>query len=441
MNKLEIELPIEDLDAVSSTETRGKLLKTMRQAFARLEPESLLQDCLKDVFRKGSHYRNIYVIGFGKASLKMYGGIREQVSGKAKYCGVIVPEGESEEGGFPELEILKGNHPIPSRATMDSSRRIIEPLSSLREEDLVLVLISGGGSALFEIPRKEYDIEDVGRTAKCLMGSGADIRELNAVRQAMSSVKGGKLAELLYPAEVHGFIISDVPGDNPSVIASGPLTRPAENSDFLERVLEKYSASCTRLKEIHLPGSGKSVEPKFFKHVTTKMVLKNMDFVNLITSLLEQAGETAIPLQEPVTGDVADVSKWFAEKMRRQFRISRKPVWIVGGGETTAKVHGNGQGGRNCELALRVALNMDDGEDFMFASLGTDGIDGASPAMGGISDRTLAERTSREEIEKYLSNSDSYTLLKKCDSAVVTGYTGTNVSDIFISYYAGRMEK
>lgn len=438
MNDLTEGLAIENFDSISSSEKRGQLLKLVEQAFSRLAPESLLKDCMRGILGKGAEYSNVYVIGFGKASLKMYGGIRNEISGAAKYCGIIVPDGEDGASEYPELEVLKGNHPIPALGSLESSRRILAPLKGLQEDDLVIVLISGGGSALFEIPEKGFTIDEIGNTAKCLMESGADIHELNAVRHVMSSVKGGKLARMLFPAEVHSFIISDVPGDDPAVIASGPLAKPSSDRAYMSGVVEKYSGKCKVLKRKEFLGPAEPVEPKVFKHVTNKMILKNMDFVNLISSMLAGSGDDIATIPEPVTGDVRKTAQWFAEKMRKQYRISGKPVWIVGGGETTAEVHGNGSGGRNCELSLRVALNMEEGEDFMFASLGSDGIDGSSPAMGGITDTQLMGKTSRDEIEASLSGSDSYTLLKKYDSAVMTGYTGTNVSDIFISYYAGK---
>lgn len=434
-------LKIEDLEKLSNTENRGKLLRIVEHAFSRLDPEYLLQDYARDILYKGAEYGNVFVIGFGKASLKMYRGIRKQTSGISRYSGIIIPSGEHIDGEYPELEILRGNHPIPANDTLTSSKKIMESLGDLHEGDLVLVLISGGGSALFEIPEENFTMETIAETAKCLMNSGADIQELNAVRQAMSSVKGGKLARKLFPAEVHGLIISDVPGDDPSVIASGPLTKPAHDTDYLGRVLEKYRQYCRLPEKDEILKSAVKIEPRFFSRITTKLILKNSDFVNLFTDLLNGMGETVVSLPDPVTGDVVETAEWFADRMRKQYRISDGPVWIVGGGETTAKVIGNGTGGRNCELSLRVALNMEKDEKFLFASLGTDGIDGVSPAMGGITDSTLMSRISRDEILESLANSDSYTLLNKYNSAIITGYTGTNVSDIFILYYGGKAEE
>ena len=433
-------LDITNYQALNSTEIRGKILKVVSEAFLRLDPEKLLGGCIKEILSGAREYRNVYVIGFGKASLKMYRGIRDRTSQIAKYSAVIIPEGEKVIDNYPELEILMGNHPVPSRETLFSSRKILESIGELHNDDLVIVLISGGGSALFEIPEEGYTIEKIGETAKCLMDYGADINELNAVRKTMSQVKGGKLARKLYPSEVYAFIISDVPGDNLSVIASGPLTRTEINAETLDHIVEKYGEKCGLPAKEDLVRHSGQTDVEYFRNVTTRVILKNSDFVNLMSTLLLESGEKVSALEHPVTGDVEETAQWFARKMRSQFELTGGPVWIVSGGETTVKVSGNGKGGRNSELALRVALNMGSEEKFLFAGIGTDGIDGTSPAMGGITDTSFLERCKKSEILNSLSMSDSYTLLNKYNSAIITGYTGTNVSDIYIAYYAGTGE-
>ena len=441
MSSVEKGLDIVNFADLNATSVRGRLLTVLEHAFLQLDPALLLDACVKEVLSDARTYRNVYVIGFGKASLKMYKGIRDRTSTIAGYSAVIIPEGEAVPENYPELEVLVADHPIPSSETQSASLRILEHLFNLRDDDLVIVLISGGGSALFEIPEGGFTIEMIGDTARCLMDSGADINELNAIRQAMSSVKGGKLAQKLYPSEVYSFIISDVPGDDPSVIASGPLTRPSRKADFLESVVDKYRGTCSLPSKEELARHFGNIDPGCFRHVTTRIILKNSDFVDLISALISDNGEKVMTLADPVIGDVTEVAKWFAERMRKQFAVSGGPIWIVGGGETTAKVRGSGKGGRNCELSLRVALNMERDEDFLFASIGTDGIDGASPAMGGITDTYFMEETGKDEILNSLATSDSYTLLNKYNSAIITGYTGTNVSDIYIAYYGGRKGK
>ncbi len=433
-------ITIDNEKQVNTSIYRDRLLTVLKQAFTALDPEHLVAECTEKLLSGKSKYGHVHVIGFGKASLKMYEGIRNITSGISSYSAIIIPEGQEAATKYPELELLRGNHPIPAQDTLTSSRKMMNGLSTLNEDDLVLVLVSGGGSALFEIPEEIFSIDSIAETAKCLMNSGADIHELNAVRQAMSSVKGGKLAKRLYPAEVHAFIISDVPGDDPSVIASGPLTKPSYSPDFFKKVLEKYSDSCDLDGVAKIPDRSNIVEARFFQKVTTRLILKNRDFVDMIGTHIGDPGEKVVTLPEPITGDVVETAEWFADRMRKEYRKSGNPIWIIGGGETTAKVVGKGKGGRNCELALRVALNMEKDENYLFASLGTDGIDGVSPAMGGISDTSLVNTVTREEIQNSLNFSDSYNLLNKYNSAIITGYTGTNVSDIFVAYYGGKNE-
>ncbi|MEM0140411.1 MAG: DUF4147 domain-containing protein, partial [Ferroplasma sp.] len=173
-----------------------------------------------------SDYGHIYAIGFGKASYGMYSGIREKILGNLSYAGIIVPEDESHQNEFPELSIYKGTHPLISNESVESSRKLISHLNNLKEGDLVIVLISGGGSSLFEIPEDGIDANDIMKISKEIMNNDGDIFVLNHIRSCLSSVKNGKLAKMLYPATVVSYIISDVIYNDLNVIASGPLAMP-----------------------------------------------------------------------------------------------------------------------------------------------------------------------------------------------------------------------
>lgn len=431
-------LKFQDREEVFSTGDRRRIADVLARSFADLDPAKKASSVVKSIIGGRNVKGRLFVIGFGKASLKMYEGIRNHTRGLASYSGLIIPEGESVDIDFPELEILRGNHPIPGGDTRESSLKLLNNIEGHDEKDLIIVLISGGGSALFEIPDEGFTVEGIGKTAKCLMGAGADIHELNTVRHAMSKVKGGKLAGILWPSKVISLVISDVPGDDLQIIASGPLVQPGDESGKLSAVIRKYSGVCEDLEALVTKEEFSVPDPMWFENVQTEMILKNSDFVGEISSLLSRSGNEVITLEDPVTGDVEDVSERIVNMARERYSKLRKPFWIVGGGETTARVVGNGSGGRNCELSVRVAVKMRGDEKFTFSSIGTDGIDGASPAMGGLTDDTFKSRTTQEEIDRSLSFSDSYSLLNKYSSAIVTGYTGTNVSDIFILHYAGK---
>ncbi|MGC8609433.1 MAG: DUF4147 domain-containing protein, partial [Thermoplasmata archaeon] len=224
---------IENESDIFITERRSFILNVLKETFDDLDPGSLVKSHLKGLDL--SMYEKIYIIGFGKASMAMYSGLREMALSKLAYAGIIVPTGET-VSQYPELHILTGTHPYTSDLSVNSS---MDLLSHVRpgKDDLVIVLVSGGGSSLFEIPEDGIEISFIADTSKKMMDSGSDIYELNAIRSVLSKVKGGKLARILYPAKVQSFIVSDVPGDDISVIASGPLVR-LKNDPRL--VYEKY---------------------------------------------------------------------------------------------------------------------------------------------------------------------------------------------------------
>lgn len=433
------EVLIRNLGEIGSTGERVTVAEVLSGAFHDLDPAGRSSSRIASVLEGAAANGKLYVIGFGKASLRMYDGVRKYTRDIAEYSGLIIPVGEQVEGEYPELEILRGDHPIPGEDTRKSSVKMLERIKGHGENDTIVVLVSGGGSALFEVPDDGFTIQQIGETAQCLMKAGADIHELNVVRHSMSAVKGGKLAGILWPSRVYSYVISDVPGDDLQIIASGPLVEPSYGSEKLGETITRFSGSCPMLDRLRNRDSGDALEKKWFSNVETTMILKNSDFVENIAMRLKNTGNEVLALNEPITGDVEDVASRLAAIAREKHEALGRPFWIVGGGETTAIVKGNGKGGRNCELSLRFALKMQKKERFTFASIGTDGIDGASPAMGGITDDSFRNAVSEGDIEASLSNSDSFTLLDRHHSAIMTGYTGTNVSDIFIIYYAGTV--
>lgn len=439
MNDGENNTLIKNKEKLCFTEERRILSEVLEQTFSKLDPVHILRNEMERLAGSINTDGNLYVIGFGKASLKMYEGIRPHILGKTAYSGLIIPVGENKPVDFPELDLLRGNHPIPGKDTLESSSKLLNAVSRHVPNDTFIILISGGGSALFEVPQDNLSISEIGTVAKCLMNSGADIRELNIVRHLMSKVKGGKLAELLFPSRIFSYVISDVPGDDLQLIASGPLTQPEYAENEVRRIIDRYSSECGELKEIYTHSTTDITNVNAFKNVNQNIILKNSDFVKTISAYLSSREYYVANLDTPVEGDVNEVASFLTEEARKAYKINGKSVWLVCGGETTAIVKGKGIGGRNCELSLRVSQKMAQNENFMFASIGTDGIDGVSPAMGGITDTWFKRRVPGSEIEQTLKESDSYTLLDKNNSAIETGYTGTNVSDVFVMYYSGTI--
>ncbi|MEM0139930.1 MAG: MOFRL family protein, partial [Ferroplasma sp.] len=242
-------------------------------------------------------------------------------------------------------------------------------------------------------------------------------------------VKNGKLAKMLYPATVVSYIISDVIYNDLNVIASGPLAMPQYDSALNEEI-EMYIKTPELKKLIsehveNIPGN-----EKYFSRISYNIILKNLDFVEYIYSKID---DEKINLGSDINGDVVQVADAIVSAIRSIYRLKNHGFWFVAGGETTVNVTGKGIGGRNEELVLRM-LRLMENEEFLFASIGTDGIDGLSPAAGGIVDNM----TSIDGIDSYLNNNDSYHALLEHNGLIITGRTGNNVSDIIMGYYSGE---
>ncbi len=431
------EVLVKNYNDLGTSDDRKKILDCFINVFATISPFSAVEIYSRKLSHDIDESGRIFVIGFGKASLAMYEGIREKVKDKLCYAGIIVPKDQEVADNFPELEILRGTHPAVSELSVKSSETILGHLKNLEKEDLVLVLISGGGSALFEVPEQGIDIRTLSSISDCMMKNGADIYELNRVRQLMSSVKGGKLAGILKPAKVRSMIISDVTGDDLSIIASGPLVKPSGNEE-VRKIMASYGDRCKEIVALEKIMSGHDSGRQEMGDVENLLVLKNYDYVKGVKDFLLKNEKNVVAWEPGVTGEVSEVARNLASVARSMYSLFNGSFWLVLGGETTVNVTGKGKGGRNQELALRFMDNMEDGEQFTFASIGTDGIDGYSDAMGGISDSTLKSSIQRHELLETLKNSDSNTLLSRYKSAIVTGRTGTNVSDIMILHYGGK---
>ena len=404
---------------------RDVLVESIDYAFEQNSPENRVYSFLSE-FRLGDFDGELRIIGFGKAARGMYKGAKKFFGEKISRAGVILPLAEGEKFEPP---FLQGNHPLLGKESIESSKKILELLRGLTKDDFVIVLISGGGSSLFEVLRDGVELSRYNETVNCLMRNGANITELNAVRYLYSKTKGGGLLEFAHPARVLGLIVSDVPGDKEETVASGPTSRPPERQ-VIENVIAKYNRICTLPNDIK--GSRRSSYG-----AENYVVLRNSDFVKSIVQRVEHHGLRGIDVGSGIEGDTENIARFLVGRMRSEYGKTNGPVTVVGGGETFTKRIGNGKGGRNLELALRVLLLMDKNEEFTFGSIGTDGMDGSSNAMGAIVDDETLRILDRELILDSLSRSESLRPLIISQDVLFTGPTGTNVSDIFVGYYAG----
>lgn len=428
---------VQNFDEIAISPKRKEALEVLSGAFDRLSPEDAVRRAAESIKDKISMHPRISVIGFGKASYQMFRGIREFILPNLRYAGIIVPQNTRIPESFPELEILEGTHPMVSEKSVKSSEHLLEKVGRLEGDDLVIVLISGGGSALFEVPEDLVTADGIAKITNCMMRANCDIYELNTVRTALSKVKGGKLAKILYPAKIISFIISDVVGNDLRIIASGPLVWRKKFILDIEGVLKKFSDNCD-LKSIEDLMMFPPDDEVYFERVKNNIILANEDFVSFIEESLSRLNNDVVNLGTNIQGEVREVARTMSSIIREVAGIKQGPFWFVAGGETTVNVTGTGSGGRNQELCLHFMNEMRDDEEFLFMSAGTDGIDGQSDAMGGIVDSYTKKIAVNLDLDKLLENNDSYNALKKCSGTIMTGRTGNNVSDVIIGFYSGK---
>lgn len=388
--------------------------------------------------------RATHVVGFGKASLRMLealcGLLGDMVAGGV----VISPVGGGE---VCRVEVLRGDHPLPGRGTLESSIRLIKYLeSSVSSKDLVLVLVSGGGSALFEVPEEGLTLDDVAEVSRLLMSRGADIHEINTVRKHLSQVKGGKLLRYVR-GDVASLIISDVVGDDLSVIASGP-THP-DRSTFMDAynvlkakdIYDEVPEAVRRLVEKGLKGlikdTPKAGDPSF--HRTYNIVIaNNYTSLRAMEDEARSLGYNTLLLSPYITGEAREVGKVLAGIIKSITTLEtpvRKPAALIAGGETTVTVEGGGVGGRNQELCLSLTIEIRDAGEAVAVCFGSDGVDGVSPAAGALTSSRVLKRAIELGLDPLtcLRSNDSYTFFNRLGLAIHTGYTGTNVNDFFVA--------
>jgi glycerate 2-kinase len=335
------------------------------------------------------------------------------------------------------IEIVEASHPVPDAKGRDAAQRILQLVSGLGEDDLVLVLISGGGSALLSLPAQGLTLEDKQAVNKALLRSGATIAEMNCVRKHLSSIKGGKLAAAAFPASVVTLLISDVPGDDPSVIASGPTV--PDPSTFAEAIsiLRKYEIDPppavmrhleAAIEETPKPGDSR------LKRVETVVVAAPQRSLEAAAAIAQKAGATPLILGDAIEGEAREVAKVMAGIAQHVFHFGQPcppPCVLLSGGETTVTLRGKGRGGRNTEFLLALAIALDGKSGIHAIACDTDGIDGSEDNAGAIASDDTLERAynAAMDAKAYLANNDSYGFFAALGDLVTTGPTLTNVND------------
>ena len=401
----------------------------IKRAVDAVLPEAAVKEALKDerfLARKKLAAENngkIILASIGKGAWRMAKAAADELPG---ITGAVVTKYEHSMGGIKGLEIFEAGHPVPDENTINGTRKLLAHIKDLSANDTVLFLVSGGGSALFELPATGVTLEDMADVTKQLLACGADIVEINTIRKHLSAVKGGRFAKLCAPAHVYMVVLSDVLGDRLDSIASGPAWPDDSTSQDALNIVKKYNLN---LRDDLI---------KILSQETPKE-LDNVDAVitGSVTALCQAAMRIASELgYEPelltttLSCEAREAGAFMAAIARERAKLDKK-VAVIAGGETVVHLTGKGMGGRNQEFALASAIGIDGLENVVIASIGSDGTDGPTDAAGGIVDGKTKDLLSKLniKIEDVLKNNDAYNALKAVDALVVTGPTGTNVND------------
>lgn len=389
-------------------------------------------------------FKRILVFGAGKAAVPMAAAC-ERIFKKRIDKGLVVTK-YGHAGRLRYIETVEAGHPVPDRAGLRGAKNIAVFLQESRAEDLIIFLTSGGCSALLPWPATPITLAEKQRLTNLLLRSGATINEINAVRKHVSLTKGGNLAALAYPSTVINLILSDVVGDDLAVIGSGPFVPDPSTYGHAWEVLKKYDLMAgvppRVMDHLHLGLEGKKKEtPKpghpCFRKVNNVIVASNLGALKAAEMKARTMGFKTLILSSQLQGEARELAIFYAA-MARELCTSGYPLLppacILGGGEPTVTVWGEGRGGRNTELALAFAIEAQKLARIAFLSAGTDGTDGPTDAAGAMVNGRTYARAWRKKIrpEDYLKRNDAYTFFKKTGGLVMTGPTRTNVMDIHI---------
>ncbi len=414
---------------IKPNQAREFLRKLFDVSVAAADPLHCIPPYLQEIEAK-----KLIVIGAGKASAAMARAVEQHWFGELE--GLIVTRYDH---AVPtqHIEIVEASHPVPDEAGMKAAERILEIAQQAGPDDHVLCLISGGGSALLSLPVDAIDFAEKQDINKQLLTSGASISEMNCVRKHFSKVKGGRLAAAAYPAALTTLAISDVPGDDLSIIASGPTVPDSSTRFDALNIINKYdiSVSDSAINWLNCPESETpKADDVVFSTTTTKLVATPMMSLEAAKKLVLDNGMTPLVLSDELEGEAREVGKVHASIARHILKHStpvKPPAVILSGGETTVTVRHKGRGGRNTEFLLGYVLQSQGDERTFAIACDTDGIDGSEDNAGAIATPDTLSRAQALNVkaEDYLQNNDAYSFFEILDDLVVSGPTLTNVND------------
>ena len=418
---------------------KNDALEIINGAIKSVLPEEAVKEALKNKdFIARQKKGRVIIAAIGKAAWRMAKAAADEMRNSGtEISGAVVTKYEHSMGEIKGLEIFEAGHPVLDENTLKGTEALLKHVKNLKSEDTVLFLVSGGGSALFELPAEGAELSDMMNISKQLLACGADIVEINTIRKHLSSVKGGRFAKLCSPAHVFMVVLSDVLGDRLDSIASGPAWPDSSTSEEALAIVKKYSLEV----KPELLKILSQETPKELNNVTAVITGSVTALCDAAMKLSEEKGYSPLLLTTTLTCEAREAGSFIAS-IAREIKNSNRPVKapcaIIAGGETVVHLTGKGLGGRNQELALSAAQGISGIDNVVIASLGSDGTDGPTDAAGGIVDGETESKLKKAglNIPEVLKNNDAYNALKAVDCLLMTGPTGTNVNDVAIALIA-----
>lgn len=416
---------------------RSAARRILRKGLFAVEPGSLVRSHLRvqgRIVHAGGHRfaspRRVFVVAVGKAAVAMAGAAHQTLGSLITSAIVIAPV---KPPRLPRTVGFMAGHPVPDEAGVRAGREVIKLLKTAKSDDLVLLLLSGGASSLMPAPVPGVSLRDKQRITRLMLARGASIAELNAVRKRLSLLKGGGFADLAAPAPVITLALSDVPGDDPCTIGSGPTIRDPDAAGLARKAIRRYLGDEEIRPTVRRALAGPTRRGKSSTHGNTVIVGAGRTFAKAAGKEAKKLGFLVSVKLDALAGEARRKGPELVAAFQR-LRGAR-PRCLIATGETVVTVRGHGRGGRNQELALAAAPALSRvGRKVVLAALATDGIDGNSPACGGLVDDLTALRARKRgvHIEKALDANGSTNALRRLGDLLVSGPTGTNVADVTI---------
>jgi len=414
------------------------------QRTIRLDARTIIDESIRAVLPeaaviaalKGREFnREVVLVAIGKAAWNMAKAASEILGSKVK-GGVVVTKYGHSRGPIAGCEIIEAGHPVPDENSVLGATKILELVAGLNPDDQVILLISGGGSALFEKPLEGISLEDIMKITNQLLSCGADIIEINTIRKHLSAVKGGRFALQCGGAAIFAIVLSDVVGDKLDTIASGPAYPDSTTSEEAFCILKKYNIRI----ENHVAEALSIETPKMVDNCETVVTGSVSALCDAAARSAGNLGYETWILSTSIDCEAKEMGRFLAAKVKENKEgeensaMPKPPCALIAGGETVVRLTGDGRGGRNQEVALAAALEIEGLENVVIFSLGSDGTDGPTEAAGGMVDgQSIARMRARSIVpEESLANNDSYHALEASGDLIVTGPTGTNVNDLMV---------